>query len=693
MKTKIFIKFALLATIFFAFSFATFSCSDLIGSNSRNDSDEKNLIEISGNFCVNGAVPSEIAASFSDDADCNIKAESSSSETESSSINTAETQSKNARTAIPEIPQLITYKVSATYGSSTVQGEVNGDSFTIKLSSGTWAIKAEGFSAPSMEPNTKILEGSTSIDLSANPVKNDISITLSPISSGSGTIDLTVNFDSATGINSVEMILTKDGSNQQTIKGSGLTGNQIKLTDTNIPIGVYDAVLNFKYSATGTTGTTGTEELKYQAHEVINVFPNLTTNTWQGSATYFTKTPDGKTEFKITQALVDNFSRKEFYVKGTGSTLSGTANNDNSGTYFDPFATIQQAVDTINSINDGTSAYTIKVDGTFETSEINVSAGNNNQPKKLNLTIEGVKENSKATIKPNSNYRVFKVSGGNVNVTMKNLIITGGNDTSGGGGGIRLEAGNLTLSNVEVTGNFTPSRGGGILVRDNATLTLNEGTKITKNRATDAGGGVYLQSGVLNVTNSEISENETYGTGGGGGICIKGGTLKINGTTTMSANKLQPYNPLTNAKGSGAAIFVGKATTAELDGSSGNVSITSTDSDPLIYLERGQEGSTTTGGSGITPPVPDAVLKLGGKIQIRNSSTGIKIGGKMDVLANIRITKKLDSNIINISYDNVRDLEPIISAENGSYYPASSEYSRFKVNGTTIASDGNYYKN
>ena len=689
MKTKIFIKFALLATIFFAFSFAISSCSDLIGSNSKNDSDEKNLIEISGNFCVNGAVPSEITASFSDDADCNIKAESSSSETESSSINTAETQSKNARTALPSIPASITYKVSATFGSSTVQGEVNGNSFTIKLSSGTWTVTAEGFSDSSMAANTKILEGSTLINLSANPVKNDISITLEPLSSGSGTIDLTVNFESTTGINSVEMILIKVDSNPQTITGYGSTSAQ--LTSANIPAGVYNAVLNFKSSAT----PTDTEELKYSAYESVNVLPNFTTDTWQGRSPYFTKT-DGKTELKITKALVDNFSRKEFYVQGTSGTYNPptTANDDNSGTYFDPFATIQQAVDTINAINDGTSAYKIKVDGTIEIPfEINVSAGNN---KNLNLTIEGVKANPKATIKQNSSSRVFKVNGSNVNVTMKNLIITGGNDSSGGGGGIRLEAGNLTLSNVEVTGNFTPSIGGGILVRDNATLTLNEGTKISKNKATDDGGGVYLQSGVLNVTNSEISENETYGIGGGGGICIKGGTLKINGTTTMSGNKLQAYNPFSNAKGSGAAIFVGKGTTAELDGSNGTVSITSADSDPLIYLEQGTLGSTSTGGSGgNTLPVKDAVLKLGGNIRIGNRNTiGIKIEDKMDKTnANIMITKKLDSNIINISYDSVFNNESIIRAENATYSPTTSEYSSFTVNGITIAGDGNYYNN
>lgn len=684
MKTKIFIKFALLATIFFAFSFATFSCSDLIGSNSRNDSDEKNLIEINGNFCVNGAVPSEIAASLSDDADCNIKAESSSSETESSSINTAETQSKNARTALPAIPQSITYKVSATSGSSTVQGEVNQSSktFTIKLSSGTWTIKAEGFSAPSMEQNTKILEGNTSIDLSANPVKNDISITLSPVSSGNGTIDLTVNFENTTGITSVEMILTKaDSSSPITINGSDLTGNQIKLTNANIPAGVYDAVLNFKSSATGTAGTT---ELKYSAREVINVFSNLTTNTWQGSAVYFTKT-DGKTEFKITKALVDTFSRKEFYVKGTDSTLPGTASDNNSGTYFDPFATVQKAVDIINSINDGTSAYTIKVDGTLTQSStggnpdsfVNISS-----TKTLNLTIEGIKSGSntsRATIDANKNRsqstigtggsgRVFHIgSNTNINVTLKNLTLKGGffDGSSNSGAGIYLENGNLTLSSVTVTDNTCTN-----------------------------GGGIYVKGGTCQIIDGTISNNNALK---GSGIYVAGGSLKISGQTTMSQNKSK--SNVSSATTEGTAIYVGKGATAELDGSSGMVTITPADGDnnSIIYLEQGRPGSTSTGGSGgDTRPVPDAVLKLGGNIEIgKSNNTTIKIGGKSNkTIANIMITKKLNSsNKINISYDSVIDNEPIIRGANTTYSPTSSDYGCFTVKDKALGADGNYHKN
>lgn len=682
MKTKIFIKFALLATIFFAFSFATFSCADLIGSNSKNDSDEKKLIEISGNFCVNGAVPSEIAASLSDDADCNIKAESSSSETESSSINTAENQIKNARTALPEIPASITYKVSATSGGTTVQGEVNQSSktFTIKLSSGTWTVIAEGFSDSSMAANTKILEGSTQISLTENSVKNDISITLSPVSSGNGKIELTVNFESTTNINSVEMILTQVGSSSPiipTITGTSSTGNQIKLTNENIPAGVYDAEIKFKSSS---------GELKYSARETVNIFQNLTTDSWQGKSPYFTQT-DGKTEFKITKALVDNFSRKEFYVKGTYSILPGTASDSNSGTYFDPFATVQKAVDTINSINDGTSAYTIKVDGTLtqSTTEGNKdSFVNISSPKTLNLTIEGITigtPKSGATIDANINRpegnigtggsgRVFCIGdNGNtntkINVTLKNLTLKGGffDGNNKFGAGIYLENGNLTLSSVTVTNNTCQN-----------------------------GGGIYVKGGTCQIIDGTISNNNALK---GSGIYVAGGTLKISGQTTMSENKSTSIVKSASVV-EGTAIYVGKGATAELDGSSGNVNITTADNDntSLIYLEKGTPGATSTGGSsGNTLPVNDAVLKLGGKIEIgKSNNKTINIEDKISKTeANIKITKTLTSNsIINISYDTVIPNEPIIRGANITYPPTSSDYNTFKVNNKTLGADGNY---
>lgn len=644
-------------------SFAFLSCDGLAqkidGCGYSFLDNEKEFI-ITGTLSVNGAVPSKVARSISGDFESD--ADSSGS-------------GLSARTAIPSIQTPSSYTVSATStsGGKTVQGEVNGNSFTIKLSSGTWTVKAEGYSDSSMAANTKILEGSATVTLSANSVDNNISITLSPVSSGSGSVNLTVGWENTTGIKLAKMTFEDlPGITPYTRPSTSYTTN---LIFSGIPSGSHTVRIDFYDSNVVNTGQDVKGTLLYSTHEVINVFSNLTTNTWQGSASYFTET-GGKTEFKITKALADTFSRKEFYVKGTDSTLPGTANDTNSGTYFDPFATIQKAVNTINAINDGTSAYTIKVDGTLTittpASESNDSAVSIQPNKNLNLTIESL-STAKATIKANSNgMRVFIVGNGantaiTPNVTMKNLIITGGKAESGGGGGIKLEAGNLTLSNVEVKNNTTTDVGGGIYVRvGNCNIT--NGT-ISTNTAQTSGGGIYVaDSGSCIITGGAISNNSAASQGGGVCLAKLGSTIKIRGTVSMSGNQLTN----TAQQGTGTAIYANAGATAELDGSSGTISITIGRAQggalPAIYLAKGVPGSTTTGGSGGgSDPIPDAVLKLGGKIQIGNGNgTGIKLKGKMKTdEANIKITYELTSEqTINISYDDAQINNPIIEGEN-----------------------------
>lgn len=544
MKTKSFIKFFLLEAICFAFSFATFSCSDLIGENLKNNSDdfatsddfsETNFFEISGNFCVNGAVPSEIAASFSDAADCNIKAESSSSETESSSINTntAENQTRNSRTAFPSISESsLYYKVTATKSgsssSSSVSGEVNQSSktFTIKLSSGTWNIKAQGFSSSSMSESTKILEGQTQVTLGSNAVKNNIKITLEPISSGSGKLNLSVNYEN-TGISNIEMILTKRSSsgtssaNPITIKTQG--SSPMLLSHQNIPSGIYDAQIKFSGS-----------NVNYVAWELVNVFQNLTTDTWQGNSPYFSQ-ENGKTIFKLTKQIVDDFNLKTFYVQGTSGTYTpqSQASDSNIGTYFDPLSSMQSAINRIQSKNDGTSSYKIIVDGTVTKAltTLGTSVASISPTKNLTLVIEGKTSSAKIQADTSTNASsygsVFDIdqlnfSSANINLEIKNLTLTGGKLTGANvtynGAAINLKSGNLTLSGVTVTNNNSTggSFAGGIYVASGATLTLENNSQIKSNSATQNGGGIYVASGgTLNVNTATISQNKSSQDGAG----------------------------------------------------------------------------------------------------------------------------------------------------------------------------------
>ena len=180
--------------------------------------------------------------------------------------------------------------------------------------------------------------------------------------------------------------------------------------------------------------------------------------------------------------------------------------------------------------------------------------------------------NPDITLDANGNSRVLNVNDGNdgilQDVTLKGLIITGGqvSDSGGGinnsenltlnnatvsgnstvgilgyGGGIFSTAGHLVLNNVTIAGNATSdsfSDGGGIAISEGK-LTLNNSI-VTGNRTAGSrgyGGGIFGFSSELALNDALISDNATLGeyNSDGGGIANYGGTLTLN-RTTVSGN-------------------------------------------------------------------------------------------------------------------------------------------------------------
>ncbi len=103
----------------------------------------------------------------------------------------------------------------------------------------------------------------------------------------------------------------------------------------------------------------------------------------------------------------------------------------------------------------------------------------------------------------NNQSRVFQVNSGG-NLTLNNLIVTGGNSDIAGG--IR-NSGTLNISNCTLYGNSVSGD-------------------------TAVGGGIF-NSGTATITNSTISGNSAGGDGTGGGIA-NGGTLTINNSTVTN---------------------------------------------------------------------------------------------------------------------------------------------------------------
>ncbi len=109
------------------------------------------------------------------------------------------------------------------------------------------------------------------------------------------------------------------------------------------------------------------------------------------------------------------------------------------------------------------------------------------------------------------------------------LTVTGGNETTEHGGGMRAYEGELVISDVVVTGNSALYSGGGLDVTW-GTLVVQEGSVVRGNTAADFGGGVRAgpHSGGLTVTDSTVSGNSAAD---GGGIANLGGPLDVTRST------------------------------------------------------------------------------------------------------------------------------------------------------------------
>ena len=350
--------------------------------------------------------------------------------------------------------------------------------FSIKLSAGEWTIKATG-----TKNGKKVLQGtSDKITLGeSSPVKTDINIQLYPCleENGTGSVSLAVNF-SDTRIKSAK---TEWNSSSVTARTFDLTDkNSFSIDESGVPSGDY-ALNIFFYSEADCKG-----ELLYMAHEVVNVFNELTTNTWQGSSPYFTESSDKKVSFDITADLVNKFRMSTYYVKGKGGTLGCVkkASDSNNGTFFDPFETLDKALaavaesernnDTGSTINE----YNIYIDGTVSVSQELVF----NAQKKVNISSYADAAKLKRT-------------------ATSNLILTAesGSDTKISGittdCSLYVKAGSsLALNSCSVTGtepSGTEASANAVTVEKDGTFTVSDKVKICDKSVHN----VYLKEGAL----------------------------------------------------------------------------------------------------------------------------------------------------------------------------------------------------
>ena len=303
--------------------------------------------------------------------------------------------------------------------------------------------------------------------------------------------------------------------------------------------GAYVDSSNDVYLAIGTTVTVAGE---LTAEDVATITPNEYNTTWQ--VITVPESADGATssvtlseqvgKFAVTPQTATDGATINWTINANGFLskeavyyVGNNENNNPQGTETSPFTTLQAAVNMVNSINDGTSSYTIYVmnditgtDSDFTDDNkalINVVPGENNS---LNLKICGYNSTG-VTIDANQKGRVMYISP-NANVTLQNLILTGGYLENNNGAGLYIlnNDANVIIENSEISGNVIDNGcGAGIFVANNSgnlKLTI-KNSKIFSNTINHnnyvgeySGAGIDIENVEANITikDSEITGNK-----------------------------------------------------------------------------------------------------------------------------------------------------------------------------------------
>ena len=151
------------------------------------------------------------------------------------------------------------------------------------------------------------------------------------------------------------------------------------------------------------------------------------------------------------------------------------------------------------------------------------------------------------TIDGKNQSRIFNITANNV--TLSNLILTGGNAEKGGA---IYATGSLILSNVTFINDYAKIEGGAIGLYSNVAITCNN-SRFIDNYA-DAGSAIYIKSGELNLYNSNISSKifNKYSQI----AALTNSTLYIENSTF--ANSTSSFSPALYVRGSKTSIINSK---------------------------------------------------------------------------------------------------------------------------------------
>ena len=455
----------------------------------------------SGSICVTGALPASLCRADGD--------------------------SVSSRSALPSVgetslSQMDYYFVTATQtdGSGTFSinsfnnpsdfDTTNGVIFALSLGSGTWQIisgvkRSPTSSSVNASTDPIIMSDTYPATLSAaNPVVNH-TFYPKPSQSGSGLVGLSMTIPSTVS----EVTTTCSNSNWRDNISVNVAGTSVTVMTKNMtsggstPSGSYEVTFNF-FDEYGI--------LLYSTVQTINVFDNMTTNTWvsDGSGVI-----GDSGEFSLTADLVSQFARTTFYVGQTAAATSVevTASDiTGSGSPYAPFETVTKAAEVIAATGDSSKDYRIFVSG----------------------TVTGAQEISDAVNGKANSITIAGLNGLDSNGEPKDAL-----SCSGSTDAVTLEVFStvpVTLKNIKLLGDSTPTSKTMVLVLENAyetDVTIEEGVWITGNDTSsfteETFSAVYVGlDGKLTMNGGKISGNK----------CMSGGGIVVGGTFVMTGGEI-----------------------------------------------------------------------------------------------------------------------------------------------------------
>ncbi len=375
-------------------------------------------------------------------------------------------------------------KATATGAEPPRNGTVNATdrTFSISLPLGyTWTIEL-GLKTTQNSNDSAKLKGTYTFDhaLTSSDAASPITIRIAPVISANGTGKIELPIDSSSYSFTVE-------ATKEPVSGawaSSTFDNTNGIYTNSIKSGVYTVLIIFSDSA-------GIEV--FSCEQTLNVFDNLTTNAWADGGSPSSPI-NADNQFVLTQELISDYARTNFYVASTTNNPAGSDTNGN-GSSVAPFATVSRAISAIKATSPGKPCIirlmsditeNINIDNTLTSSYA------------TSLKIQGYRANRTITKGSGTPAQSSIICmNAQIPVTLQNLTVTGGN-TGTASRGIYNGA-NLTLTDCTITGNGTSSDseyGGGVF--NDGTLGVSGRINITGNtRGTGTGApasNVYLQS-------------------------------------------------------------------------------------------------------------------------------------------------------------------------------------------------------